>query len=657
MSGKGFKCFITGAPLSAVLQRVVPLRTVPPRTAPLSAVFVAAVLLTAVFLMLPACAGTDENRDGSFSSDQPFPPSGLGAALDTIGTRQLEDWVGEHPDDIEALNVLYGRYALANEHEKLVDYARPIFRKALAEGKDVLAIYTGTYIGQSFSMLFRPDSMYAYFDLIYDKAKRLELKFPLLVINNMIGVSNLTYSMNYSEALYYFYEALKYSDEGNPRNRLQILWNIVNTYYLREDSEYLKSDPEGEQYALEIYRYGKENDDDYILYMGSLACAYMYYVKGEYETALDYVARTESLDTYKSGINSSDALHGTILASLGRNAEAEEYFRRSIERAGEDYSTLVESYLSYGNFLMSCGRYEEAIANYKEGIEVTEKYSLFFYGHRLYDALSGAYAEIGEDSLSVKYMRTYRAIVDSVFNVEKERSFSSLRRSYELEKHKNEVQELDIRILKEKRKWQSLAFLVVFIAMVAVGIILWQRKQQLVYKRLVRSYDANLRTSDRMESIQMPFPATDGEERKQENVFRDVPEEEEAQESRPDAGQKLYEIFESAERCMKEEQIFRDSALTVDNFAKKLNTNRAYLSKAVNTFAKVSFSDYLNAYRIRYAVRLLSDKNDDRPIKVIADQAGYNNLQSFYQNFRKETGVPPSRYRTEILKLKKEQSV
>lgn len=55
-------------------------------------------------------------------------------------------------------------------------------------------------------------------------------------------------------------------------------------------------------------------------------------------------------------------------------------------------------------------------------------------------------------------------------------------------------------------------------------------------------------------------------------------------------------------------------------------------------------------------MRLLSDKNDDRPIKVIADQAGYNNLQSFYQNFRKETGVPPSRYRTEILKLKKEQS-
>lgn len=65
----------------------------------------------------------------------------------------------------------------------------------------------------------------------------------------------------------------------------------------------------------------------------------------------------------------------------------------------------------------------------------------------------------------------------------------------------------------------------------------------------------------------------------------------------------------------------------------------------------------MNTYRIRYAVGLLSDTEDDRPIKVIASDAGYNNLQSFYQNFRKETGVPPSRYRAEIFKLKKEKTV
>lgn len=587
-----------------------------------------------VLAFLVSSWGCSRKADVDFSSDRPFLPSELGKALDTIGTPALEEWVEANPGDIEALNVLYGRYAMAGEHEKLICKARPVFRKALEEGEDVLAVYAGTYMGQSFSMLFQPDSMYACFDLIYDKARHLGLKFPLLVINNMIGVSNLTYSMNYSEALYHFYEALEYSDENNPRNRLQILWNIVNTYYLREDSEYLKSDPEGEQYALEIYRYGKENNDDYILYMGALACAYMCYVKGDYDEALDYVRQTTTLETYRNGINSSDALHATILASLGREEEAEKYYLSSI-RNTDDYSTLVESYLSYGNFLMANKRYEEAIANYKKGIGITEEYSLFFYGHRLYEALSEAYAAVGDDSLAVKYMRTYQIIVDSVFNVEKERSFSNLRRSYEQEKHRNEVQELDIRILAEKKKKQLWLFLSLSVIAVSGGVILWQRRQQLMYKKLVENYDALLHSSPDAFHV----GGTSGKD------------------GASGSEEKLYEIFKNAESMMKDSGIYRDSELTVDSFAKKLNTNRAYLSRAINTFAGSSFTDYVNTYRIRYAVGLLSDTDDDRPIKVIASDAGYNNLQSFYQNFRKETGVPPSRYRAEIFKLKKEKTV
>lgn len=57
--------------------------------------------------------GCSRKADVDFSSDRPFLPSELGKALDTIGTPALEEWVEANPGDIEALNVLYGRYAMA----------------------------------------------------------------------------------------------------------------------------------------------------------------------------------------------------------------------------------------------------------------------------------------------------------------------------------------------------------------------------------------------------------------------------------------------------------------------------------------------------------------------------------------------------------------
>lgn len=66
-----------------------------------------------VLAFLVSSWGCSRKADVDFSSDRPFLPSELGKALDTIGTPALEEWVEANPGDIEALNVLYGRYAMA----------------------------------------------------------------------------------------------------------------------------------------------------------------------------------------------------------------------------------------------------------------------------------------------------------------------------------------------------------------------------------------------------------------------------------------------------------------------------------------------------------------------------------------------------------------
>ena len=165
-----------------------------------------------------------------------------------------------------------------------------------------------------------------------------------------------------------------------------------------------------------------------------------------------------------------------------------------------------------------------------------------------------------------------------------------------------------------------------------------------MYKQLVKNYDTWINT-----------PQAPSTEQRIMSVQSTISVQNAPPEDKDDPEDRISGIFMTAEHYMQDLEVFRDSDLTVESLAKKIGTNQTYLSKAINTYAKSSFRDYVNTYRIRYAVKLLSDLDNDQPIKEIAAQAGYNNLQSFYQNFRKETDVPPSRYRETIRKLKKEQ--
>lgn len=285
-------------------------------------------------------------------------------------------------------------------------------------------------------MLFKPDSMYYYFDEITGPAREGDYDFPLMVIYNTIGVHNLMYAMNYDEALHCFYEALAHCRKVDERASYQILCNIVNACYLRND-------PSGLEPALEIYAYGQQTDDDEIIYIGALMTAYMYYVAGDDDRALDYIERTTRLDAYRGGINNSDALHGNILARLGRDAEAEHFYRRAITHSLPDYSTLIESYKSYGDFLCRKGDFRGGISNYLDGLAIVERHNMYFHGYKLYLTLADAYTAVGRSDKALEYMRTYHSIADSVFNVEKERSYNSLRLRYENQKRENAIQERD----------------------------------------------------------------------------------------------------------------------------------------------------------------------------------------------------------------------
>lgn len=104
---------------------------------------------------------------------------------------------------------------------------------------------------------------------------------------------------------------------------------------------------------------------------------------------------------------------------------------------------------------------------------------------------------------------------------------------------------------------------------------------------------------------------------------------------------------------MREEKIYKDNFITKDKVAEILGTNRTYLSRIINEQSKLSFTHYVNRFRIEEAIRLLSDPNNETPLKAISTELGFNSISTFYNLFQSSVGMTPSQYRNKVMELQK----
>ncbi|MBA7565172.1 Protein-glutamate methylesterase/protein-glutamine glutaminase [subsurface metagenome] len=110
---------------------------------------------------------------------------------------------------------------------------------------------------------------------------------------------------------------------------------------------------------------------------------------------------------------------------------------------------------------------------------------------------------------------------------------------------------------------------------------------------------------------------------------------------------KLIEFVEN-------EKYFINTNISVRELALKINSNRSYVSQAINDKKAMTFNRFINEYRVKETIRLLMDPGfDGLSIEGVASSVGFVSKSSFYSAFRKITGLTPAEYR----KLKKEKTL
>lgn len=97
-------------------------------------------------------------------------------------------------------------------------------------------------------------------------------------------------------------------------------------------------------------------------------------------------------------------------------------------------------------------------------------------------------------------------------------------------------------------------------------------------------------------------------------------------------------------------QEYLSKKITLSILAKRLNTNANYLSKIINHYKNTSFPNYLNTLRINNIVKQLKKDAVIRKftVKAIAQEAGFNNADSFSKVFYRLKGVQPSKFIKEL---------
>lgn len=117
----------------------------------------------------------------------------------------------------------------------------------------------------------------------------------------------------------------------------------------------------------------------------------------------------------------------------------------------------------------------------------------------------------------------------------------------------------------------------------------------------------------------------------------------------PAQEERKYSFDGMPEKLVEGEELYLQPDLTLDDLAKRLNTNRTYLSSYFSNVIRKTFYDYINELRITQKSIPLMKSCPGNTLEQIAQASGFNSLSTFRRAFKKITGDTPSIYREKNL--------
>jgi AraC-like DNA-binding protein len=329
-------------------------------------------------------------------------------------------------------------------------------------------------------------------------------------------------------------------------------------------------------------------------------------------------------------LNLNDNWDGIAEGNLGYNMILRKKYDEALPLLKSSMKKMLE--LNDCGYLAGVAKNLALIYLYKGNLQETKRYidlAKNFYDKdprtgvlpSIYEAMSKYYTAAGNTKLAMAFIDSTR-----IENEKLEEQFNTLQlMRVEQRKHLSEQQAKDeqLRLEKVKNVGYKRSLMIAVTGLLFVGGILFftiilYRKKRAAYQELVRKTQewAQVETKNQNE---------------------------------PDEADAL--IMNDIAHFMTEKKIFRDASLSVDLLAHQINAKRHYISMAINRCTKKNFSTFVNEYRVKEAVQLLSKTDFEQfSIDQIAFDSGFTDRKNFYRVFKKMTGLSPTEFRKNMEK-------
>lgn len=105
-------------------------------------------------------------------------------------------------------------------------------------------------------------------------------------------------------------------------------------------------------------------------------------------------------------------------------------------------------------------------------------------------------------------------------------------------------------------------------------------------------------------------------------------------------------IIQTLDKYMKEKRLYCSPNLSLKQLAETTGIPERNISQVINEYKSQNFFDYINNYRVEFAMELLKDKNNaSRTMLDIMFEAGFNSKSTFNSAFKKIAGYTPSAFK------------
>ncbi|MCF8229818.1 MAG: helix-turn-helix domain-containing protein [Bacteroidales bacterium] len=443
--------------------------------------------------------------------------------------------------------------------------------------------------------------------------------------NLAINYRLLSMYANNSQTLEYIHKTIEvYARLGDS---MKLALNLINMAY---ESKSILGIEKTEAYYKKAYQIFKRHNYPY-------GQAYaLFILSGFYENtnrldesykitlqAIEYSRRNGQTNYLAHSLKNMATFH-----NMHGNRDSAYYYFSLLDTVSQKLESKIPRiryFLGLSNTLIQDNRLDAAEEMLREAMKLHHLRKNFSYKSRFLWYMSMIYKRRGDYKEELRYYKQYIAEREAVYNEARRKRYARDQLKYELKNIENKIkilqkeEELKNAKIKKNQQYAQVFGLGIFlVSFLAIYFIHQYRKSREAYHKLM---EKNLVLIDKNK----------GGRRKNNHSDLD-------QETR-------QKIQKKVEKYVIEEKTFLNPEIGLDILAKKLKTNSAYLSKAINQMHGSNFTNFINELRIREAQNLMRlPEYQHYSIEGFAKEVGFKSKSVFNTSFKKYTGLTPSYY-------------